>query len=87
MFCFRLRKTTSEVCEIIRTSFIGNAVGKTCVSGFLDSYVEKEVENSIQVVCAWVADNGSKGKACKNIWCFVLYGCETWSLTLREEHS
>jgi hypothetical protein len=52
MFCFRLRKTTSEVYVIIRTSFGGNAMGKTRVSGFLDSYVEKEVENSIQVVCA-----------------------------------
>jgi hypothetical protein len=28
-----------------------------------------------------------KGKACKNIWCFVLDVCETWSLTLREVHS
>jgi len=57
------------------------------VRGFLDLYVENEVENSIQVLRAWVADMEVRGKACKNIWCFVLYGCETWSLTLREEHS
>ena len=35
------------------------------VSGFLDSYVEKEVENSVQVVRSWVADVGSRGKLAK----------------------
>jgi len=57
------------------------------MSGFLDSYVEKKVENSIQVVRAWVADMEARRKASKNIWCFVLYGCDTWLLTLREKHS
>ena len=72
MFCFRLRKTTSELCEIIKTSFSGNAVGKTCVSGFLDSYVEKEVENSIHVVCSWLADMEARGSLQKYlVLCFV----------------
>ena len=57
------------------------------MSGFLDSYVEKEVENSIQVVRAWVADMEARGKASKYVWCYVLCGCDTWLLTMREEHS
>jgi len=72
VFCFRLRKTASELYEITKTSFSGNAVGKMCVSDFLDSYVEKEVENSIQVVCAWVADMEVKGSLQKYlVLCFV----------------
>ena len=32
------------------------------MSGFLDSYVEKVVENSIQVVRAWVEEMEARGK-------------------------
>jgi hypothetical protein len=35
------------------------------VIGFLDSYVEKEVENSIEVVRAWVADMEAREKLAK----------------------
>jgi dissimilatory sulfite reductase (desulfoviridin) alpha/beta subunit len=87
MLCFRLSKTTSELYEIIRTSFRANAVGKICVSGCVDSCAEKEVQNSIQVVRVHGWQIWKEREACKNIWYFVLYGGETWSLTLREEHS
>jgi len=42
------------------------------VSGFLDSYVEKEVENSIHVVCSWLADMEARGSLQKYlVLCFV----------------
>jgi hypothetical protein len=43
-----------------------------CLSGFLDLFVEKEVENSIQVVGAWVAEMEAGERLQKYfVLCFV----------------
>jgi hypothetical protein len=81
-------KTTSKVWEIIRTSISGNAVGKTCASGFLDLYVEEGFENNIQVVCAWVADMEARAKLAKilaALFCMgVKLGHSQWGRNIAE---